>query len=1163
MLVSIITPTYNRADLLPETIDSILSQDYPFIEYLLLDDGSSDDTQQVLARYAGRIRTDRHPNMGETRTVNKGFGMVNGEIICVVNSDDPLLPGAVREAVDAFRAHPDAVAVYPDWATIDEHGTTLYRERLADYTVSSMLLELNWGIGPGAFFRRDALSHVGPRDVRYTYCGDMEFWLRMALHGPLIHIPKVLATHRVHSGSASVSQRGRIMAMEWIQTFQTTLKMPTLPADVRRERHRILRDAYYTAATHYAAGDRPVRARFLFRAVIHGVIHEPVLYFVRPSARILCRLLTTHFVRPSARMLFRLLTTILRLALRVPRRKDYTFGTGSERFAFCTRFLPPMWSGQAVVIGRLLAGLPPDYYCFATQPVYGNRLEHSFIGTLPGKYYDLPPEKRIPNPGNYTLIRYLNIVWGIVQRGAAITAALKHDPVDTLIGCTGDQIDPPAAFLAAKALRCRYFMYFFDDFTEQWWADPAIQKVIRRIERILALRANGMIVPNEYMQQELKRRYQRTSFVVRNPRPLDALPDSDPPFPATPGKVKLVFTGAIYHLNYDVFRSIIAAIDLLPGTDVKLHLYTAQPAAELIRQGLTGPNVIIHPHLPPSEALEVQRNADILLIPFSFQPAAEGIVRTSATAKLADYLMTGRPVVAICREDSFLDWYLHEFECGVAVPSDEPAIIAEALRGIIGDPSLRERLRRNGIERARVDFDAGLAQRTLLRHLGFRPKTAEAAPTPSENRAPAVSPIVKRPLAPDHMRIVQVSGYDTLGAQVNGFLLHRFLMERGHDSHMVVSRKFSNDENVHEVGGPVTRRLNWAGVAAQRALSAYCWLPLLSVGIGSMPCVANADIVNLQLLHNAQFFSLLQLPLLTRKQRVILSVHDMFLFTGHCVYSLDCDRWMTGCGSCPDLDIPLPVRSDTTALNWKLKRWMFAHSNLDLVVGSSWQRERVQKSPILGHFPLHFIPYGVDTRVYRVRDKAAIREKLGLPQDAHVISFRSVPFRRNFKGGEYIEAALQGYRPVKQTWLLTFEGVGGLDSLRDRYRFLELGWIEDQDTIAEALVAADLFLMPSIAEGFGLMAVESMACGTPVIVFEGTALPETIAAPECGIAVPYKDSYALRQAIERVLGDPGLHHHLRKNGLRHVAAKHGFEAYAEGYLRLYEGLVERTRAAHA
>ncbi len=129
---------------------------------------------------------------------------------------------------------------------------------------------------------------------------------------------------------------------------------------------------------------------------------------------------------------------------------------------------------------------------------------------------------------------------------------------------------------------------------------------------------------------------------------------------------------------------------------------------------------------------------------------------------------------------------------------------------------------------------------------------------------------------------------------------------------------------------------------------------------------------------------------------------------------------------------------------------------------------------------------------------------------------------------------------------------------------MELGWIENTGTIAEALNAADLFLMPSIAEAFGLMAIESMACGTPVIVFEGTALPETINAPECGIAVPYKDSHALARAIDEVA---------RRFGASSSTAgewaaprrqpKHGFDAYAEGYLRLYERLTEESRAARA
>jgi glycosyltransferase involved in cell wall biosynthesis len=95
LLVTIITPAYNRANYLDETIQSILNQDYPNLEYIVLDDGSKDNTVEVLKKYRGRIIWETHPNIGETRTVNKGLSMAHGDIIGIVNSDDPLLPGAV------------------------------------------------------------------------------------------------------------------------------------------------------------------------------------------------------------------------------------------------------------------------------------------------------------------------------------------------------------------------------------------------------------------------------------------------------------------------------------------------------------------------------------------------------------------------------------------------------------------------------------------------------------------------------------------------------------------------------------------------------------------------------------------------------------------------------------------------------------------------------------------------------------------------------------------------------------------------------------------------------------------------------------------------------------------------------------------------------------
>lgn len=122
-LVTVITPTYNRADYVAETVESVLAQNYPNIEFIVLDDGSKDKTLEILSKYKDKIILEAHPNMGENPTVNKGFEMAKGEYICVVNSDDPLLPGAITRLVEALMTEPEALAAYPDWLEIDPESS--------------------------------------------------------------------------------------------------------------------------------------------------------------------------------------------------------------------------------------------------------------------------------------------------------------------------------------------------------------------------------------------------------------------------------------------------------------------------------------------------------------------------------------------------------------------------------------------------------------------------------------------------------------------------------------------------------------------------------------------------------------------------------------------------------------------------------------------------------------------------------------------------------------------------------------------------------------------------------------------------------------------------------------------------------------------------------
>jgi glycosyltransferase involved in cell wall biosynthesis len=245
--VSIITPTYNRAGYLAETIDSILGQDYPRIEYIVLDDGSTDATPEVLARYGSRIRWEAHPNMGETRTVNRGFSLAQGDIVAVVNSDDPLLPGAIRAAVDALRNRPDALVAYPDWLTIDANSKVLRTIQVPDYDYAFMVRRFCCIVGPGAFMRRRAVERVGGRDSGYRFVADFDFWLRLGLLGPFARIPRVVATFRVHPDSTSVMQRGRAMAEEHVRLAHEFFSSTVLPPTIRRLEREARSWAFYYA----------------------------------------------------------------------------------------------------------------------------------------------------------------------------------------------------------------------------------------------------------------------------------------------------------------------------------------------------------------------------------------------------------------------------------------------------------------------------------------------------------------------------------------------------------------------------------------------------------------------------------------------------------------------------------------------------------------------------------------------------------------------------------------------------------------------------------------------------------------------------------------------------------------------------------------------------
>lgn len=253
-LVTVITPTYNRASLLEETIKSILNQDYPNIEYIVLDDGSTDNTAKIIEKFKRKIIWEYHKNMGEISTVNKGFSMAHGEIIGVVNSDDPLLPEAISEVVKFMKHNHKIIVVYPDWIKIDKNSKKIERVTTPNYNYEYMLRMHSCVPGPGTFFRKLVVDKLKGRDPQFKYVSDYDFWLRAGLIGKFARLPKTLATSRVHPDQATLKDKGVSMAMEHIVVINKIFSLPNFPSYLRKIKSEAYRKA--CEAARICRGDK-------------------------------------------------------------------------------------------------------------------------------------------------------------------------------------------------------------------------------------------------------------------------------------------------------------------------------------------------------------------------------------------------------------------------------------------------------------------------------------------------------------------------------------------------------------------------------------------------------------------------------------------------------------------------------------------------------------------------------------------------------------------------------------------------------------------------------------------------------------------------------------------------------------------------------------------
>ncbi|MBE0409924.1 MAG: glycosyltransferase [Anaerolineales bacterium] len=209
-LVSVITPSFNQARFLEETIKSVLVQDYPRIEYIIVDGGSTDGSLEIIKGYAEHLAWwVSEPDRGQTDAINKGFARARGDVLAWLNSDDTYLPGAISEAVAFLSANPEAGMVYGDANLIDEDGRLIgkFPARQTDY---KHLMRGHVHIPQQAsFFRSELWRQVGPLDPTFFFAMDYDLWVRLAKIAPLCYHPRLWANFRLHGGAKSVAADDR------------------------------------------------------------------------------------------------------------------------------------------------------------------------------------------------------------------------------------------------------------------------------------------------------------------------------------------------------------------------------------------------------------------------------------------------------------------------------------------------------------------------------------------------------------------------------------------------------------------------------------------------------------------------------------------------------------------------------------------------------------------------------------------------------------------------------------------------------------------------------------------------------------------------------------------------------------------------------------------
>lgn len=438
----------------------------------------------------------------------------------------------------------------------------------------------------------------------------------------------------------------------------------------------------------------------------------------------------------------------------------------------------------------------------------------------------------------------------------------------------------------------------------------------------------------------------------------------------------------------------------------------------------------------------------------------------------------------------------------------------------------------------------------------------------------ASDPAIERPLT---IAQVNTSAGGGGAERIAGQLLREF-RRRGHDASLIVGRGAAAGLGVVPFPRDWRTGLAHAAAGALRILDRRLGLetyryPATHRMLDALP--QDPDIVHLHNLHGG-YFDLRALTGLSRRHAVVMTLHDAWLLSGHCAHSLGCERWRTGCGACPDLDIYPAVSRDATARNWQRKQAIFRDSRLHVATPSHWLATRVQASMLAPAVAeLRVIPNGVELDTFAPVDQATARSALGLSATGFLLLFVGSGLATNpFKDFTTArQAAVRAAELLEQDVTLLALGGAGADAREGRVSIRHVPFEHDATRLARYYQACDVYVHAARADTFPGTVLEALACGKPIVATAVGGIPEQVsslaagtgagawpatdAREATGILVAAGDAESMARAVSRLLGDAPLRSRLGDNAARDAKRRFDVRDQAGAYLQWYRTILGR------